>query len=284
MIGYPDKSGMFRFLTTGIVLALLSMAPTARAAVDESDWKKAVVEALNAAGAKDYPKAEQSFVQALHEAERFGPRDQRVGTTLNALGLVYRAEKKFSEAESAYRKALAIMEAAYGNSIDVANVNFNIANVMLDQGHQADALPYIGRTLSTYEKLLGRNSLKTAGVLCMQGDTLRALKRYQEAEGPLRRCADAREANEGVDKADVADALYSLALVYAGEGKFSQAEPRFKLVEKIREKTAGITSPLLAQTLEDHAAMLKSERRDTEAGKLLTMASAIRRSQGKTGQ
>ncbi len=43
--------------------------------------------------AKDYAKAEQTYVQALHEAEHFGPADQRVGTTLNDLGDLYRREK-----------------------------------------------------------------------------------------------------------------------------------------------------------------------------------------------
>jgi hypothetical protein len=64
-----------------------------------------------------------------------------------------------------------------------------------------------------------------------------------------------------------------------GEGKFSAAEPRFRLVEKIREKTLGITNPVLAQTMEDHAAVLRELGRDKEAAQLTTMAAAIRRNQ-----
>jgi len=236
------------------------------------------MQALHAAAVKDYPKAEQAFLKAVQEAGRFGPDDPRLGTTLNSLGLVYRAEKKYGEAESVYRRALAIMETAYGDSIDVGNVNFNIAGVMFDQGHQIEALPNLRRTLGIYERLLGGESLKTADVLCMEGDAYRLMKRFPESETALRRCSDAREKNGGlIENAALADALHSLASTLIDEGKFSAAEPRLKIAEKIREKTLGITSPLLAQTMEDRAAVLKELGRDKEAANLIAISAAIRR-------
>jgi tetratricopeptide (TPR) repeat protein len=260
------------------VLAILTACPAANAQ-DERLWKHFVGDALQAAGEHDYPKSEQFFVKALHEAENFGPGDIRVGITLNTQGLVYRAEKKYGESEAAYRRALVIMETAYGESIDVGNVNFNIASVMFDQGRQTDALPNLSKALVIYEKLLGDGSLKTAAALCLEGDAYRLMKRYPEAETVLRRCADIREMDAGLESNDLADAVYSLALTYVGEGKFSAAEARLRLVETIREKTLGITNALLAQTMEDHAAALRELGRDREAGKLTTMAAAIRRTQ-----
>jgi tetratricopeptide (TPR) repeat protein len=260
------------------VFAILTICPAA-GAQDEKLWTSFVEAALQAAGQHDYPKSELFFAKALREAENFGPGNIRVGTTLNSLGLVYRAEKKYSESEAAYRRALVIIEKAYGVSIDVGNVNFNIASVMFDQGRQADALPNVRKALVIYEKLLGDGSLKTATALCMEGDAYRLMKRYPEAETVLRRCADIREMDAGIESNDLADAMYSLALTYVGEGKFSAAEARLKLVESIREKTLGITDPLLAQTMEDHAAALRELGRDREAGKLTTMAAAIRRTQ-----
>ena len=92
--------------------------------------------------------------------------------------------------------------------------------------------------------MLGESSLKTATVLCMIGDAYRFQKSYGEAEAPLRRCADIRESDGGVQNPELADALHSLALSYEGEGKYALAEPRFRLAEKIREGTLGIMSPL----------------------------------------
>jgi len=266
------------FFACAAVLALLTTCPGARAQ-NEKAWKNFVETGLRAAAVRDYPTAEQSLLKALREAESFGPDDVRIGSTLNTLGLVYRAEKKYSEAESVYRRALVIMEGAYGQSVDVGNINFNIAGVMFDQGHQGDALPNLRKALAIYEKLLGGASLKTAAALCMEGDAYRLTKHYPEAETALRRCADIREMDAGLQSNEVADAMHSLGQTFMAEGKFSAAEPRLAIAEKIREKTLGITSPLLAQTLEDHAAVLKELGRDREAGKLAEMAAAIRRNQ-----
>jgi tetratricopeptide (TPR) repeat protein len=266
-----------QFFITTAVMALLT-SPAALHAQDDDAWKGLVMRALYEAGAKDFAKSEQSFILALKEAQRFGAEDPRVGTTLNSVGLVYRAEKKFPEAEASYRKALVILQKAYGvDSVDVANVNFNIASAMFDQGHQAAAMPFLQRTLVSYENILGSNSLKTASVLCMLGDAHRLAKDFSAAEGPLRRCADIRESNGGMQSSDMAEALHSLALTFVGEGKYALAEPRFTLAEKIRESTLGITSPLLAQTFEDHANLLHLMGKNKEADRLTSMATAIHR-------
>ena len=146
MVPPPGRAQQTLF-AVGAAVALLAAAPYARAQ-DEGPWKRFVVEGMNAAGEKDYAAAEKGFVKALSEAETFGPQNIRVGSTLNSLGLVYRAEKKYSEAEAAYRRALHIMEVAYGENLDVANVNFNLAGVLFDVGHQVEALPNLRTTLS----------------------------------------------------------------------------------------------------------------------------------------
>jgi len=274
---------MFRFPAANALLAILLSAAGGHAQPLEENWKSLFMKGVHWAGVKNYPRAEQSLLDALHEAEDFGPADARLGSTLNTLGLVYMAENKLKDAEAAYRRSLAILSQAYGQgSIDVANVNFNIAQALSGQGRQTDAMPYIRKALGNYERLLGGASLKTASALCMEGDAYRAAKNFAASEGPLRRCADIREAKGGIQNTLLADALYSLASSYAAEGKYDLAEPEFKLTEKIRESTLGLTSPLLAQTMEEHAALLKSMGRSQDAEKLMVLSSAIRRSQKKT--
>jgi tetratricopeptide (TPR) repeat protein len=265
--------------SVAILAVITALGLTPRAFPQEEDaWKNLVMKGLYEASAKDFTKSEQIFQQALKEAEKFGPEDPRIGTTINSLGLVYKEEKKFGDAETAFRKALAILQKTYGNeSLDVANVNFNLATVLFEQGHQPAAQPFLQRALLTYESSLGSNSMKTGAVLCMLGDIHRLAKDYLAAESPLKRCADIREANGGMQSNEMADALHSLALTYIGEGKYALADPRLTLVEKIRESTLGITSPLLAQTFEDHARLLHLLGRDKDAEKLNAMAAAIRR-------
>jgi tetratricopeptide (TPR) repeat protein len=245
--------------------------------VDEV-WNDLTARAFSQDGLKDYAKAETTLLQALHEAERFGPDDPRVATTLTSLGLNYRHQKKYAEAEGAYRKALAIIEKLNdGDSVEVGDANFNVAQVMVNQGHAGPALPLVQKTLNIYETSLGGFHSRTADALCLIGEAWRLQKNFNEAERPLRRCADIRQANNGMDDLDFADALHSLALTYMGNGKYALAEPRFTLAEKIREKNLGITNPLLAQTMEDHAELLTRLGRDKEANRLRAMAAAIRK-------
>jgi tetratricopeptide (TPR) repeat protein len=270
---------MMRITVAGILLATLLTG--AAVAQDEGPWKAASVEGMNAVEKNDLAHAEQSLLRAVRLAEEFGPRDVRVASTLNTLGLIYRAEHKFSEAEAAYRKALPIMETAYGANIDVANLDLNLVNIMFDQGHAVESMPYIEHGLSIYEKLLGDSSIKTGAMLCMKGDALRLMKRYVDAEGLLRVCSDIREKNRGLTSPELAEAQLSLARVLSAEGKASAAEARYQLVEKIREKSFGITSPLLADSMDEHAVVLRSLGRYRDAEKLTAMSSAIRKAQGE---
>ncbi len=265
----------------GILIAACILPAAALAQDAEAAWKNLLMQALYAAMEKQYLKSETIFDKAVHEAERFGPQDARIGITLNSLGLVYKEEKLFAKAETVYRRALAILDKAYGaESVDVANVNFNLGGVLIDQNRQAAAMPYLQKALQTYESTLGGNSLKTASVMCLMGDAYRGMKEYSNSITNLKRCADIREADGGIQNPELAEALRSIALTYAAMGKFPLAESNFKLSEKIVESSAGIASPQLASTMEDHIGVLKQiGGKEQEIERLSRMAQAIRRIQ-----
>lgn len=269
-------------LCLGIAIGA-ALSPALAQDADDT-WKGLVMQALYLAGDNKYSQAEATFNKAVHEAERFGADDARVGTTMNSLGLVYRAEKKYIEAENAYRRALAVLDKAYGaESIDVANVNFNIATVMMDQQRHAASLSYLQKTLLTYETILGSTSVKTASVLCMMGDSYRMTKNYPDSISNYKRCADIREADGGIQNPELADALRGLARTYQADTKFYQADSNFKLAEKIVENTAGISSPQLAATIDDHISLLKTMGgRERDIERLGRLAESIRRLQAKS--
>jgi tetratricopeptide (TPR) repeat protein len=244
----------------------------------DAGWRDLILQGTYAdTDQKDRAKAEQIFQKALHEANRFGASDVRVGATLNKLGLVYHEENRLPDAESAFRRCLPIFQATYGDeSVDVANVNYDLGWVLMDMGKPADALPFLQRSRAGFEKLFSSNSVKIASVACMIGDSERGLKRWKEAEEPLKACARIREENGGMLSADLGDAVNSLADVFRREGKYTLADAEYKLTEKIRERTLGIVNPALADTLEAHAALLKEMGRDQDAEKDAKLAAAIR--------
>jgi tetratricopeptide (TPR) repeat protein len=263
--------------------ALVLLAPIPRLGGQGDDtWKDLVADAQHAAGDHDYSKAEQLFLKALHEAERFAADDWRVGVTLQGLGPVYGAEKRFNDGEKALQRSREIVAETKGDdSLELASVDFDTATLLLSAGRPVDAVASARKTVSTYERLLGGVDTQTADALCLLGNSLRAAKTLPEAETALRRCLDIRQNDGGIDTPEFADALYGLAMTYSSAAKYALAEPRFTLAEKIREKTLGLTSPVLAQTFEDHATVLKSMGRDKEAARLLVLAGAIRRSEKK---
>jgi len=92
------------------------------------------------AGANEQTKAEQTFLKAVHEGERFGVDDWRVGLSLESLGQVYSAEKRFNDAELTFRRALRIQQMANGDdSNEAANVNLDLARMMLASGRRRSA-------------------------------------------------------------------------------------------------------------------------------------------------
>jgi tetratricopeptide (TPR) repeat protein len=259
------------------------LAAAAPAAEPALVWQNLLFGGIGAASRKDYRRSEELLLKAVQLASQFPAGDPRTGATFNTLGLVYREEKKNGNAEKAFEKALVILEKAYGpNSLDVGNVNLNIASVLMADGHYDNALPYIQKSRAVYEKILGAESLKSASTYCMAGIVYRNLKNFSEAEAPLKQCADMREASGGVENPELAEALYNLALVYEHQGKYALADPRLKMAEKIRELTSGIASPEFAEVLEAHAALLRLMGRDADAGKDDALAASVRRAGKKS--
>ncbi len=60
----------------------------------------------------DYGQAVRLFEAAVREAEAFGPRDNRLATSLNNLALLYDDQGRYKEAEPLYQRSLAIWEKA----------------------------------------------------------------------------------------------------------------------------------------------------------------------------
>ncbi len=97
------------------------------------------------AGTKAYqqgndPEAEKQWSAALNEAERFGPQDPRLATSLNNLAGLYRAQEgKYGEAEPLYQQALANRETALGpEHPDVAQGLENYAALLRETGRATE--------------------------------------------------------------------------------------------------------------------------------------------------
>ena len=111
---------------------------------------------------------------------------------------------------------------------------------------------------------------------------------YQQGDHPeaLKRIRAAVKAAEefGWEDTRLADALGNLAVLYATEGHYSEAEPLFKRSLGIWEKTFGPDHPHVATSLENYAAVLRKIGRSKRAAMMEARAKAIRAKHAKANQ
>ena len=87
---------------------------SAQACTQYASWEATFARGEEAYQEGHYAEAEVSFLAALDEAERYGPLDQRLATSLKNLAEVYQAQGRYSEAAPLYRRALAMRKKALG--------------------------------------------------------------------------------------------------------------------------------------------------------------------------
>ena len=111
-------------------LVCLALAAVAYVFIQDGRWETYSTSGIDAYQQGDYAEAEKQFGAALKEAEKFGPQDPRLATSLNNLAELYRAQGRYAEAEPLHKRALAIREKALGpEHPDVAQSLNNLAEL-----------------------------------------------------------------------------------------------------------------------------------------------------------
>src|SRR5262249_42631596 len=154
MIGKMNQSSIHRLL--GQYLQRSEKRHTEEIMSNEKTWQEE-----NERGARlyqhgRYAEAEQAFRTALQEAEQFGPTDTRVALVLNNLASLCHNQRKLTEAEALYQRALAIRRQAYGPQHPmVAQSLNNLASLYRELGKYKEAEEFLQHALAIAEALVG---------------------------------------------------------------------------------------------------------------------------------
>lgn len=180
-----------RIRTASLVLAAAVCACPALA----QEWKVLSDEAIALYQKGDLAGAEAKAAKSLEVATAaVGPESPIVATRLNNLAVVYRAQKKYAEAEPLYLRALAIREKALGpNHAEVAVTLNNLAALHDAQDHFVEAEDLYKRSLAIREKTLGRDHLETAASLNSLAELYMVQRKYERAEPLLERAYEIRK-------------------------------------------------------------------------------------------
>ncbi len=153
-----------------------------RADTQETQWKKHMDAALEAHRQGHYGDAEKLMEAALKEAERFGPEDLRLGTTLNNLAELYRDQGKYAEAEPLYKRSLVIVVKVLGPEHPYSATSLNsLGQLYHQQGKYGAAESLYKRSRVIIEKALGPEHPTVATSLENYAMLLRKTNRDAEA-------------------------------------------------------------------------------------------------------
>jgi tetratricopeptide (TPR) repeat protein len=159
---------------------------------NRASWPRcARVMALYQAG--KFAEAVPLAQQALAIAEK-GLPPPAVAQSLTNLALLYDRQARYADAESLYKRSLAINEKALGaDHPDVAASLTNLANLYGAQGRYADAEPLYKRSLAINEKALGPGHPNVAISLATMDLLYDRQGRYADAESLYKRALAIRE-------------------------------------------------------------------------------------------
>jgi tetratricopeptide (TPR) repeat protein len=218
------------------------------------------------------------YAGALIEAQRleaalrakFGIRHSGYAVALIHLGVVYKQQGKYAEAEGLLRRALAITETALGASHpETAKAMVHLALALDYQGKYAEAVDLLKRASSIQEHALGPRHPDLSYTVSNLGIEYWRMGRYSEAEPLLKRDLAMTEKARGADSPAVASSLINLAVLYDQLGRFAETEAFYKRALTIYENAAGPDHPAVLRILHDLANLYRTLGRYSDAKMLL---------------
>jgi tetratricopeptide (TPR) repeat protein len=213
--------------------------------------------------------------EAVHHADAAGIVEPTARLMIQ-LGLLYKEQIRFPEAETLCRRALAIDEQSFGKDHPaVATDLSNLAQLLHATNRLAEAEPLMRRALAIYEQSFGEDHPNVAVGLNDLAQLLQDTNRLAEAEPLMRRVLAIGEQSFGKDHPKVAFRLNNLARLLHATNRLSEAEPLMRRALAIDEQSFGKDHPNVARGLNNLAQLLRDTNRLAEAEPLMRRALAI---------
>jgi tetratricopeptide (TPR) repeat protein len=214
--------------------------------------------------------------RTLFNRLRGHPLEPKATRTMNQLAFWLNNRAEYGEAESLFRRALAIDEKSFGpDHPNVARGLNNLASLLRDTNRLAEAEPLYERALAITEKSFGQDHLNVAIGLNNLASLLRDTNRHAEVEPLYRRALAITEKSFGPDHPNAAIGLNNLAGLFRDTDRHAEAEPLYRRSLAITERTFGPDHPNVAIGLNNLASLLRATNRHAEAEPLFRRALAI---------
>jgi tetratricopeptide (TPR) repeat protein len=219
----------------------------------------------------DWPQAEEE----LEAAQKLAPPTAQP-VVLNNLALLYKATKRFGEAEAPLKHGLTMAESSNPpDNNGIARLSSTLAALYLATNRLAEAELLLDRALKIDEKIYGPEHFVVARDLNSLALLYKATDRPTKAEALLQRALSIDEKSFGPENPDVARDINNLALLYQETNRMGEVEPLLQRALKIDEDNYGPDHPSVAIDLNNLAALYETTQRLNEAEPLLERALKI---------
>jgi CHAT domain-containing protein/tetratricopeptide (TPR) repeat protein len=198
------------------------------------------------------------YAEALPLAQRYAEEMQsghgatavQYADALTSLGDVYRALGRAAEAESFYKRALAINEQMRQPENLRVGVDLNdLGSLYYDQLRYPEAESFMKRAVVMYEKAVGRDHRFVGSALGMLATIISLQLRQGEAIPLFERAIAIAENVLGPEHAEVADLLVLLGQAHSLQGHYAEGKPLLTRALAIKEKALGPDHPAIADAL-----------------------------------
>jgi tetratricopeptide (TPR) repeat protein len=228
----------------------------------------------------------QRFLPHVHiliaHPEWYSRAPTQIATLCNQAGYYLREQALYQEAEALYQKGLALREYCFGASHpDTAQICYNLGRLYFDTGQYALSIQLHQRALAIREQVLAPDDLHIALSLNSLAFAYYIQEiALDEIEPLFLRALSIYEQAIGRDHPMTSHCLSNLALFYASQDRFLEAEQLLLEVQAIREQHLPPIHLDTARSLQNLAWLyIYQKKKDhyKEAKKLLERSLAIRR-------
>ncbi len=265
-----------------VVAALLLPSQAVAQSASMPEAVQAEVLRLNDRGIEAYQQArdaaaEADFQQALNILEAGGwMEDPTAAQILDNLANLYTATGRWTEAEDAYRRVLAILETLFGETHVSLALRLQILGGMLQQqGRYSEALALLNKALSIRREALPRDHPELGETVYALGQVLQAMGVADTAEMRFKEALKIWERALGAESAAVGSVLNDLGHLYARQARYREAETQLRRSLAVNEAALGPGDVETGRSLNNLAALFQAQARYAEAEELYGRAIAV---------
>lgn len=211
------------------LIALAALTILSPSALAGKTWQQLNDEGETKYEQGDLKAAEDSFRQALQQAEKFPADDLRLARTLNNMGVILDRADKFAESEPMLVKALKIRRAKLPkNDPAIADTLNNLANLYKAQKKYAQAEPLYKQALEIYATMPKGGSQYMSMGLNNMAMMHKSQGKLDLAASEMKKALEYGDKSMGPESDHVIDMVSQLGELYDKQKKTEEAKPYYK--------------------------------------------------------